>query len=280
MSDLANRNPTGRFSGLASLYAKCRPDYPPEAVDFIVTRCGLGPRALLVDVGSGTGISSRLFAQRGVSVLGIEPNAEMRARAEAEPLPADCPAPRYQDGRAEATDLPGGCADAVLAAQAFHWFKPDAALGEFARILKPGGWVVLVWNERDETDPFTAAYGAAVRATRDAAAVEGPRGRAGEVLLRDPRFEEGERVTYGHAQVVDQDGLLGRAFSASYAPRDPAEAEAFAAALRDIFARFQQGGRVVVRYETAVYLARRRALDAVGGVLGGKDGAPDQPGPL
>ena len=260
MSELANFNPTGRFSGLASLYAKCRPDYPPEAVDFILTRCGLGPPSLLVDVGCGTGISSRLFARCGIPVLGIEPNAEMRARAESEPLPADCPAPRYQDGRAEATGLPDGRADVVLAAQAFHWFEPEAALGEFARILKPGGWVVLLWNERDETAPFTAAYGAAVRATRDAAAIEGPRGRAGEVLLTDPRFEGDERVAFRHAQVVDQDGLLGRAFSASYAPREPAEAEAFAAALREVFARFQQDGRVVVRYETTVYLARRRAV--------------------
>ncbi len=272
MSELTNLNPTGRFSGLASLYAKCRPDYPPEAIDFIVTRCGLGPQALLVDVGCGTGISARLVAGRGLPVLGIEPNADMRARAESEPPPPDCPTPRYQDGRAEATGLPDGCADVVLAAQAFHWFAPAAALAEFARILKPGGWVALVWNERDETDPFTAAYGAAVRATRHAAAVEGPRGRAGEVLLHDPRFEGGERVVFGHAQVVDQDGLLGRAFSASYAPREPAEAEAFAAALRDVFARFQRDGRVVVRYETAVYLARRRALDTLAEGLVGRIG--------
>jgi SAM-dependent methyltransferase len=257
MSDLAHCNPTTRFSGLAALYAQCRPDYPQEAVDFIMTRCGLGPESLLVDVGCGTGISSRLFARRGVRVLGIEPNADMRARAASEPLPAGCPQPIYQDGRAEATGLADGSADVVLAAQAFHWFESAAALREFARILKPGGWVVLVWNERDETDPFTAVYGAAVRATRDAAAVEGPRGRAGVALLESPEFEAGERVVFRHAQVVDQDGLLGRAFSASYAPREPAEVEKFAASLRAAFDRFQSDGKVVLRYETAVYLARR-----------------------
>src|SRR5262245_25912751 len=121
MSDLSQYNPTGRFTGLADLYARCRPGYPPEALDFLITHCGLGRGSLLVDVGSGTGISARLFARRGVSVLGIEPNAEMRARAEAESLPPDLPTPVYQEGRAEATNLPDNMANAVLAAQAFHW---------------------------------------------------------------------------------------------------------------------------------------------------------------
>jgi SAM-dependent methyltransferase len=257
MANLASFNPKGRFSGLASLYAQCRPDYPSEAVDFIIHRCGLGPASLLVDVGCGTGISSRLFARRGVRVVGIEPNDDMRAKAEAEPVPPECPAPTYRAGTAEATGLTDGSAEVVLAAQAFHWFDPEAALKEFARILKAGGWAVLVWNERDDADPFTAEYGAAVRATRDAAAVEGPRGRAGEALLRSARFTEGERVVFRHAQSLDEEGMLGRAFSASYAPREAAEAETFAAALRAAFARFQQEGRVVLRYETAVYLARR-----------------------
>ncbi len=264
MSDVERFHPTERFSGLAALYAQCRPDYPREAVDFIMTRCGLGPQSLLVDVGCGTGISSRLFAQRGVPVVGIEPNADMRARAEAEALPAGCPPPVYRDGRAEATGLADDSADVVLAAQAFHWFEPAAALREFARILKPDGWTVLVWNERDETDPFMAVYGAAVRATRDAAAVEAPRGRAGAALLVSPLFEGGERVVFSHTQVVDQDGLLGRAFSASYAPREPAEVETFTAALRTAFARFQREGRVILRYETAVYLARRAASHPTG----------------
>src|ERR1043166_6631807 len=86
MSDLSNCNPTGRFSGLADLYAKYRPSYPDAALDLIPTRGRLGPTSLLVDVGCGTGISSRLFALRGVPVLGIEPNADMRTRADAESL--------------------------------------------------------------------------------------------------------------------------------------------------------------------------------------------------
>src|SRR5262249_49311684 len=103
MTDLARANPTGRFSGLEELYARYRPGYPPAAIELILRRCGLGgPDEVLADVGCGTGISSRLFAARGVPVLGIEPNEEMRRRAEREPAPPGRPAPAYRAGRAEA----------------------------------------------------------------------------------------------------------------------------------------------------------------------------------
>src|SRR5262249_28914341 len=159
--------------------------------EFILSRCGLGPGSVLVDVGCGTGISSRLFAEKGVQVIGIEPNSQMRKAAEAatrETVSLDVPV--YRDGRAEASGLPDPSADAVSAAQAFHWFEPDTALREFHRILKPGGWTILVWNERDETDPFTAAYGAVIRTAPDAAPIEMPRARAGEHLLHSPLFRD------------------------------------------------------------------------------------------
>jgi ubiquinone/menaquinone biosynthesis C-methylase UbiE len=257
MADLSHANPTGRFSGLADVYDRCRPTYPAAVIDFLVLHCGLGPRSRLVDVGCGTGISSRLFAERGVPVVGVEPNEDMRRRAEAQPLPSGAPLLSYCEGRAEATGLPDGSADMVLSAQAFHWFDAEAALCEFHRILKPGGWVALSWNERDESDPFTAAYGAVIRTAPDAARVEGPRARAGEPLLTHPLYRDAERREFANEQALDEDGMLGRAFSASYAPREPAAAETLAAALRDVFARYQKDGRVVVRYVTSLYLARR-----------------------
>src|SRR2546430_1907516 len=136
MSDLAQHNPVGRFSGLADLYAKHRPTYPAQAVDYLVSHCGLGPDSLLIDVGCGTGISTRLLAACGIPVGGVEPNDEMRAKAEAESAPHWL---RYQKGQAEATGLPDGIATVVLAAQAFHWFDAPRALAEFHRLLKPGG---------------------------------------------------------------------------------------------------------------------------------------------
>ncbi len=157
--DLSQQRPTERFSALADCYQRFRPSYPDAAIDFIMERCALGPSSLLVDVGAGTGIASRLFAARGVPVLGVEPNAEMRRRAEAAASAPGQPVPRYCEGTGEATGLPDAVATAVLSAQAFHWCKPELALPEFVRILKPGGWAALMWYERDETDAFTAAYG-------------------------------------------------------------------------------------------------------------------------
>jgi SAM-dependent methyltransferase len=258
MRDLSRLGPTSRFSGLADTYAQHRPGYPDEAIAAIMARCGLGGDTLLADVGCGTGISSRLFAQRGVPVIGIEPNAEMRARAESVPVPAGAPKPIYQEGRAEATGLGTGQAAAVLAAQAFHWFESEKALREFHRILQPGGWVILMWNERDESDPFTAAYGAVIRTAPDTAAIEMPRGRAGEPLRASPLFQDQERLVFHNEQVLDEEGLLGRAFSASYAPRESDQVAAWTAALRTLFAQYQQMGKVVLHYETTVYLGRRR----------------------
>jgi SAM-dependent methyltransferase len=258
MAVLWKKDPTGRFGGLADAYAKHRPGYPDAAVDFLVSRCNLGRKSVLVDVGCGTGISSRQVTARGVRVIGVEPNEEMRARAAAEPMPPDSAPVEYRDGRAEATGLAGGGADAVLAAQAFHWFEPAQALNEFRRILKPNGWVALLWNERDETDPFTAAYGTVLRQAPETKAVEVPRGQAGNALFESPLFGEGERVVFPNSQQLDEEGLLGRAFSASYAPRGAEPAARFAEELRHVFGQFQQNGLVVLRYESALYLARRR----------------------
>jgi SAM-dependent methyltransferase len=259
MADLSSYNPTGRFTGLADNYAKYRPNYPAAAIDFILAHCALGPGSLLVDVGCGTGISSRLFAERAVQVIGIDPNDEMRRRAERTPSPNCKASLQYRKGTAEATGLADASADVVLAAQAFHWFKPEPTLHEFLRILKPDGWVVLTWNERNENDPCTADYGRVIRSAPDAAAVEGPRGQSGRVLLASPLFEDAACFPFVHDQTLDEDGLLGRAFSASYAPREPAEVRAFAEALHQVFIRRQRDGVVTLRYETSVYAARKPA---------------------
>lgn len=257
MPDLSSLDPTGRFTGLADLYARHRPDYPASALDSISAHCRLGPDTLLVDVGAGTGIAARLFAARGIPVLGIEPNDEMRTQAEAVPVTTG-PAPRYLPGRAEATGLPAESAAAVLAAQAFHWFDAPLALAEFRRILRPGGWVVLMANERDESDPLTAAYGTILRQGPGGVRVEANRAQVGAPLLASPLFAAGERLVFPHEQELDEEGLLGRAFSASYAPREPEAVARFRAALQNVFAVHQVQGRVKLCYQTIVYLARRR----------------------
>jgi ubiquinone/menaquinone biosynthesis C-methylase UbiE len=257
MSQPEAEQPTQRFTGLAEIYARCRPDYPAAALDDIVAHCGLRPGAVIVDVGCGTGISTRLFAQRGFQVIGIEPNDDMRRQAQAQPCPGVPFPPEYRPGKAEETGLPDGCADAVLAAQAFHWFEPAGTLREFHRVLKPMCWVVLIWNERDPHDLFTAEYGEIIAQEAQGKAIEAQRYRAGEALMTSPLFASAEKLCFTHEQLLDEEGLLGRAFSASYAPREANAAKSFAQALRSLYARHQRQACIRLVYETSVYLAQR-----------------------
>ena len=255
--ELSTLNPTGRFTGLAQTYARFRPSYPVHAIDFIMARCGLNQESLLIDVGCGTGIASRLIAVRGVNVIGIEPNFEMRCAA-TDSVETVGPKVTYREGRAESTGLASEVADAVLCAQAFHWFEPIATLREFHRILKPGGWTILMWNERDERDPITAAYGDVIRTASDAAAIEGPRQRnAGDALRTSPLFGQAEQVTFHNQQALDEEGLLGRAFSSSYAPHEGNDKQLWADRLRGVFHQYQREGTVKLRYVTTLYLAQR-----------------------
>lgn len=254
MSDLSSSNPIGRFSGLAQTYARHRPTYPEAALALIDRTAGLLPGDLVIDVGCGTGISSRLMAARGYRVIGVEPNADMRAQAEEAGGVGDI---EYRAGTAEETHLPDGCAALVLAAQAFHWFDAPRALAEFHRVLRPGGFVALVWNERDERDPFTHEYGELIRAIPGATALEGSRMGAGKVLFQTPLFEGVTSQEFTHEQVLDEEGLLGRAHSASYVPSAGPQAEALDQGLRALFSRSQKDGAVRMRYVTSVTLGRR-----------------------
>jgi len=231
---------TERFSDRAAAYASNRPGYPDEAVDAIFA--GLGdPRTLTVaDIGAGTGISSRLFAARGASVIAIEPNAKMREAA------APDERVHWQDGTAEHTGLFGDSVDIAVACQAFHWFANDAAMAEFRRIAR--GRAAMLQYERDERDAFTKAYGDIVRAyaTDD---TETLRFDALGVFERFPGARVKRTQAYSR-QRLDEAGLLGRAASSSYAPNKGPRAEDFRNELRALFANFQQSGFIEVSLVT------------------------------
>src|SRR5579884_102104 len=128
------------WTGEAHLYDQTRPSPPPVLLD-ILTQLIHTPRpSLVVDLGSGTGLSTAIWGERAQRVIGIEPNADMRAeavrKAEDHPYAAQI---EYREGVAHQTGLPDGCADIVTAAQSFHWMEPTATLAEVARILRPGG---------------------------------------------------------------------------------------------------------------------------------------------
>ncbi|HEX4489010.1 MAG TPA: class I SAM-dependent methyltransferase, partial [Terriglobales bacterium] len=137
---------TERFSSRVDNYVRYRPGYPQEVIEPLRTDCGLTSDSIVADIASGTGIFSKLLLENGNQVFGVEPNAKMRSAGE-EFLAAF---PNFTSiaGTAEATTLGNHSVDFVTAAQAAHWFSLAESRKEFLRILKPGGWVVLLWNER------------------------------------------------------------------------------------------------------------------------------------
>jgi len=243
-------DPTERFSSRVEDYMRYRPSYPSEAIAFLERECGLTSQSRVADIGSGTGLLSELFLRFGCEVYGVEPNPEMRAAGER--LLAGWPRFHSVAGRAEATTLAGRSADLVSAGQAFHWFPPDGARTEFQRILKPHGWVALVWNERLDSPGFNAGY-------EDLVTRYGPERPHIATSELDHFFGgRGWRLAqFPNQQRLDREGLRGRFFSSSYAPLPgAANHKPLMRELDRLFDEFQRDGRVTLLYTTEVYIGR------------------------
>ena len=210
-------DPTQRFSSRVDNYVRYRPGYPPEVLELLKTDCGLTPSSVIADIGSGTGILTRIFLENGNRVFGVEPNEDMRRAGEG--LLAGYPQFTSVAGSAEATTLRDRSVDMVTAAQAAHWFEREAARREFLRILKPGAWTVLLWNERKtDSTPFLREYEKLlltygtdyedVRHERTTTAIDGFFAPAPDQV----------RVFDMH-QEFDYPALEGRLLSSSYTPQ-------------------------------------------------------------
>lgn len=248
-------SPTERFSGRVDNYVRYRPGYPHAVLDVLAAECGLAPGDVIADVGSGTGLLARLFLDNGNRVLGVEPNREMREAGRR--LLAGYPAFTSVAATAEATTLAANSVDFVVAGQAFHWFDAAAAGREFRRILRPGGWIALVWNERQvDSTPFLRAYEQLLRTH----AVDYPRishRRLDEATMEDVVGFTAKVRRFDNRQVFDFEGLRGRTLSSSYAPiaGQPGH-QAMVEALDALFRRYQVDGHVTLLYSTTVYFGR------------------------
>lgn len=129
----------GRYRGVTDLYDKYRPCPPEALLDVLTQLAEISHPHLVVDLGSGTGLSTRVWTGRADQVIGIEPGQEMRGRAERVTLAAGLQNIRYVEAFSDGTGLPDGCADIVTCSQALHWMEPEATFAEVARILRPGG---------------------------------------------------------------------------------------------------------------------------------------------
>jgi len=249
---------TERFSGRVDDYVRHRPNYPPAVIDEVLAIAGLCAGATVADVGSGTGILSSQLLGAGLHVYGVEPNAAMRAAAEVH-LEGQSGFTSVA-GSAEVTDLPATCVDAVTCAQAFHWFDMDRARDEFRRILRPGGMVAILWNERRKGGtPFLEAYEGLLQTYgTDYNVVD----HTNVDRARLAAFFGGEHfhsLAFDHEQRLDRDGLHGRVASSSYVPgRDSAGWQPLVAELDRIFDRCHQDGCVIIEYATTLHIGTLR----------------------
>jgi SAM-dependent methyltransferase len=244
---------TQRFSNRVQDYIQYRPGYPTQVLTPLQDECHLTSASWVVDVGSGTGILSELFLQNGNRVFGVEPNREMRQAGER--LLQGYANFHSVNGAAEATTLPAASADFVTAGQAFHWFDRAKAKAEFIRILKPNGWVVLVWNERlTHTSPFLLAY-EQLLLTYATDYQQVNHKQIDQLVLLDffapqPFWVRG----FANRQDFDFAGLKGRLLSSSYAPvAGHPQHLPMLAELQKIFTTYQVGGTVGFDYQTLVY---------------------------
>ena len=248
-------NATSRFSDRVENYVRYRPGYPLEVIQELKSECGLMARDVVADIASGTGIWTRMLLENGNPVFGVEPNAEMRQAGER--LLAVFPKFTSVAGTAEATTLADHSVDFVTSAQAAHWFDRERARCEFVRILKPGGWLVLLWNERvtDATaflrdyEQLLLTYGTDYQDIRH----EHTTSAVNEFFDPAP-FQE---RTFGMCQEFDYAGVEGRLLSSSYAP-GPGHPKhsAMLRELRRIFDADAVRGRVMFEYKTRLYFGR------------------------
>lgn len=244
-----------RFSNRVENYVKYRPNYPKEMLKLFRDEMNLTENSVIADIGSGTGISSKVFLENGNTVFGVEPNKPMREAAE-EFLKGF---PKFQslDGTAENTNLPDNSVDLVIAAQAFHWFQPEKTLVEFKRILRVNGYVALIWNEREldtndflrEYEKLLQKYGTDYEKVRH--------DNIDEKKLKDFFQTDFSVKTFQNSQTLDFEGLKGRLASSSYMPAETdSRFEPMVVELRRLFENYAESGKIQVLYKTNIFYTR------------------------
>lgn len=243
---------TERFSDRVENYVKYRPDYPPDVLRLFHEEMNLTEQSVVADVGSGTGISTKIFLENGNFVYAIEPNDAMRNASNN--FLKNFPNYRPISGTAENTTLTGNSVDFIVAAQAFHWFDPEKCLPEFYRILRNRGFIVLIWNEREtDSTPFLQGYeqlllefGTDYKKVRH------------ENITTEKLsafFQKGYRTAiFENVQVFDFQGLRGRLLSSSYTPNEkhPRFIEMLEK-LKRLFAEHQKNDTIEFLYKTKVF---------------------------
>ncbi len=248
------QDPKKRFSSRVENYIKYRPKYPQEVIEFLKEKKILSTDSVIADIGSGTGILSELFLKEGNLVYGVEPNIDMRNAGET--ILRKYSNFISMDGSAESTALDPNSIDIITAGQAFHWFNLEKAKLEFLRILKPEGWVILIWNRREkmnneflkEYEKFLLKYGT------DYKAIEKSKLDFDKFFRGNKSEKKYNRTKFDNYQIFNYNGLKGRLLSTSYIPLDDSpEYNNMLLDLKQLFEKHQKDGLIRFEYDTEVF---------------------------
>ena len=249
---------THRFADRVDNYVKYRPHYPKEMFSFLLSENIVNANSVIADIGSGTGISTEPFLQMDLKVFAVEPNKEMREAAEK--LFSSNNNFVSLDASAEHTTLEDRSVDVVLAGQAFHWFDKEKAKQEFKRILKPNGYVVLMWNDRrtNSTD-FLRSYEDFLQACAIDYKQVNHKNTQDKAIFNSFFGENNyQEKWFDNFQEVDYTGLKGRVLSSSYMPNEGhKDFDHMMYCLKKVFARYQQNNKVRLDYETKIYYGQK-----------------------
>jgi SAM-dependent methyltransferase len=245
------------FANAVDAYERGRPEYPSDAIDHLVEVLDLPGDRMIVELGAGSGKFTRALVRAGLHPRAVEPLAPMR-----EALHRNLPEVPVVDGTAESIPFPDRSADAVLAAQAFHWFDPARAIPELGRVLRPEGGLGLVWNVRDETVPWVARFGAIIRAREPKEAPQYRKGRWKGPIIASEIFRPLETAVFAHEHLLDAEAVVARALSISYIARLPPDGQrAVEEEVRELLATdpaLTGRRQVAFPYRTEVYWTFRR----------------------
>ncbi len=248
-------NEKTRFTGKANHYTKGRSFYATSLLDYIVEVIGVSADSTVADIGAGTGIFSKQLLEKGCRVFCVEPNEDMRSSAAV--TLADYDRASIVAGDAENTHLSEISVDFITAAQSFHWFDTDKFKAESKRILKSGGTVMLIWNQRDTESEFGKAYQGVFKKY-----CPNYKGFSGGLQKHDERIVRYFDGQYSYAEfenniTYDREHFISRCLSSSYSLKAEDEHyEAYLAELNSLFDKYSEGGKVIEPNKSVIYFGK------------------------
>jgi ubiquinone/menaquinone biosynthesis C-methylase UbiE len=248
---LLELNPKGRFSNRVENYEKYRPNYPNDIIKFLNANTSFTKESIVADIGSGTGISSKLFLDNGNKVYGVEPNEDMRRAGER--YLYNYTNFYYIDASSECTKLESELVDVIVCGQAIHWFEAEETKKEFLRILKPDGFIVIINNRRKPGSEFMNEYVELVRKYSESEVSKPLNTNLVDFLDSKTIYKE----VFENPHIFDLERLQGDLLSYSYIPSE--EETVFSTMISEfklLFEKHNKSGMVNFDYETALYVCK------------------------